>query len=90
VQGTSGNLDPIVALIDGTGDTKALQETHTTAIQRALVEGSDPLLAAREAADRLFLISDDDSGEGLEAAFSFSVPTDGDYRLIVATTLISA
>jgi len=40
VQGTSGNLDPIVALIDGTGDTKALQETHTTAIQRALVEGS--------------------------------------------------
>ncbi len=42
VQGTSGNLDPIVALIDGTGDTKALQETHTTAIQRALVEGSAP------------------------------------------------
>ena len=82
VQGTSSNLDPVVALIDGTGDTRA--------IEHALAEGSDPLLAAKEAADGLFLIWDDDSGEGLGAAFSFSVPADGDYRLIVASTLTSA
>lgn len=48
------------------------------------------MLAAHQASDGLFLIWDDDSGEGLAAAFSFSVPTDGDYRLIVATTLTSA
>ncbi len=56
MQGTSGNLDPIIGLVDGDSDTEALEESYTTAIQRALVEGSDPLLAAEAAADDLFLI----------------------------------
>ncbi len=87
MQGTSGNLDPIIGLVDGDSDTEALEESYTTAIQGALIEGSDPLLAAEAAADDLFLVWDDDGGEGLAAAFSFTVPADGDYRLIVSNAL---
>jgi hypothetical protein len=87
IQGISGNLDPIIGLVDGDSDTEALEVSYTTAIQRALVEGSDPLLAAEAAADDLFLVWDDDGGEGLAAAFSFPVPADGDYRLIVTNAL---
>ncbi|MGB6867305.1 MAG: hypothetical protein WBE11_16605, partial [Candidatus Aminicenantaceae bacterium] len=87
MQGTSGNLDPIIGLVDGDSDTEALEESYTTAIQGALVEGSDPLLAAEAAANDLFLVWDDDGGEGLAAAFSFPVPADGDYRLIVSNAL---
>ncbi|MFC2055487.1 hypothetical protein ACFLV7_14505 [Chloroflexota bacterium] len=87
MQGTSGNLDPIIGLVDGESDTEALEESYTTAILGALVEGSDPLLAAESAADDLFLVWDDDGGEGLAAAFSFPVPADGDYRLIVSNAI---
>ncbi|MGB7115592.1 MAG: hypothetical protein WBD56_05565, partial [Anaerolineales bacterium] len=87
MQGTSGNLDPIIGLVDGDSDTEALEESYTTAIQGAFVEGSDPLLAAEAAANDLFLVWDDDGGEGLAAAFSFPVPADGDYRLIVSNAL---
>ncbi|MCK5428853.1 MAG: hypothetical protein KAI94_05250, partial [Anaerolineales bacterium] len=87
VQGTSGNLDPVVGLIDGASDPEALEQTFTAAIQQAFVEGDDPVLAAKEAADSLFLIWDDDSGQGLSAAFSFPVPADGDYRLVLSNAL---
>ena len=87
VQGTSGNLDPVVGLIDGASDPEALEQTFTAAIQQALVEGDDPVLAAQEAADSLFLIWDDDSGQGLSAAFSFPVPADGDYHLVLSNAL---
>lgn len=87
MQATSGNLDPIIALSDGTVDTQSLEDTYDSIVQQALVEGRDPLLAASEAAEDLFLIWDDDSGEGLAAAFEYPVTADGDYVLIVSNAL---
>ena len=87
MQGTSGNLDPIIGLVDAGQDPETLEQTFTAAVQQALVAGDDPVLAAQEAADSLFLIWDDDSGQGLSAAFSFPVPADGDYRLVVSNAL---
>ena len=87
VKGTTGNLDPIMGLIDGDGDTEEVEEAYLAAIQQALIDGDDPLLAAQDAADELFLIWDDDSGEGLAATFALSVPAGGDYQLIISNAL---
>ena len=87
VKGTTGNLDPIMGLIDGDGDTEEVEEAYLAAIQQALIDGDDPLLAAQDAADELFLIWDDDSGKGLAATFAFSVPAGGDYQLIISNAL---
>ena len=84
LQGTSGNLDPIMGLVEGAADTKAVERNYKAVIQQAVVDGRDPLIAANEAADRFFLIWDDDSGEGLSAAFTYEIPADGDYHLILS------
>jgi hypothetical protein len=86
-EGVSGNLDPLVALTGAGADTAALEKEYMAAIQRAIADGRDPLLAARAAADELFLAWDDDSGGGLAAAFAFQVPADGDYLLVIASAL---
>lgn len=87
VQGTSGNLDPVAGLNDIDSDPEDVETAFTAAIQGALVDGDDPVLAAMETADDLLLIWDDDSGQGLAVAFSYTVPVDGDYRLVLSNSL---
>jgi hypothetical protein len=87
LQGTSGNLDPVAGLVDGDADPQAIELAHLAEIQRAIAEGRDPLLAAREALSRSLLAWDDDSGGGLAAALAFPVPADGDYLLLVSNAL---
>lgn len=87
VSGTSGNLDPLVGLVDATYDVATLRHEYNTQLERIVSEGLDPILAAEAIRDRLLLIWDDDSGGGLTAAFEFPVPRDGDYRLLVGGSL---
>jgi hypothetical protein len=87
VENTSGNLDPIVGLLAGDQDPLTWEKEYGATIQRALAEGSDPLLALEEAADSQFLVWDDDSGEGLAATFALPVQADGEYLLGVAGSL---
>jgi hypothetical protein len=89
MEGTSGNLDPILAVVDASQDTAALENAFFDAIQQAIVDGRDPLLAAEEAANELFLTWDDDGGGGLAAAMEIPVPAGGDYRLVVSSALSS-
>ena len=84
--GTSGNLDPIMALTDASLDASTLVEDFEAEVNLAIAEGRDPLVAIPEIADGLFLAWDDDSGAGYAAAFEFTVPADGDYRLLVTST----
>ncbi len=85
--GTSGNLDPLVGLIDATRDVATLRDEYNTQLDRIVSAGLDPILAAEAIRDRLLLVWDDDSGDGLTAAFEFPVPHDGDYRLMVGGSL---
>jgi hypothetical protein len=85
--GTSGNLDPLVGLIDASYDVPTLREAYDAEIKRIVSQGLDPILAAEAILDQLLLIWDDDSGGGLRAAFEFRVPHDGDYRLMVGGSL---
>ncbi len=86
VEGTSGNLDPAVGLVDTDLNSKILRETFRAEIDQAIVAGRDPLVVIPEIANDFFLIWDDDGGTGYAAAFEFTAPADGDYRLLVSST----
>jgi hypothetical protein len=88
LEGTSGNLDPLAALLKpgvpvGEGQ---LSTEFGGQVERAVREGRDPLGVLRSFADEYFLAWDDDSGEGYAAALSFEIPADGDYRLLVTSS----
>jgi hypothetical protein len=87
VSGTSGNLDPLVGLVDTTYDVATLRKDYNAELERIVSQGLDPILAAEEIRDQLLLVWDDDSGGGLTAAFEFPVPQDGEYRLLVGGSL---
>jgi hypothetical protein len=82
MEGTSGNLDPLVGLLEPDADVDALGIEFGTAVEQAIVEGEDPVTVIPRFADQAFLAWDDDSGQGYAAALEFPVPADGDYLLL--------
>ncbi len=87
LSGQSGNLDPLVGLVDTTYDVVTLRKEYNTQLERIVSQGLDPILATEAIRDGLLLTWDDDSGDGLTAAFEFPVSHDGDYRLLVGGSL---
>jgi hypothetical protein len=84
-EGTSGNLDPFVALA-GTGVAAgSLVNAFDADVAMAIAEGQDSVSVIPEYADQYFLAWDDDSGGGFSAALEFEIPTDGDYQVGIAS-----
>ncbi len=83
----SGNLDPIVGLVEAAVDPETLEKQLESTLDQALAEESDPLLALEAVRDEFALVWDDDGGGGLSAAFEYEIPADGAYRLLVAGAL---
>ncbi len=86
-QATSGNLDPIVAVMALDVDPEVLELAFEAAVDRAVADGTDPLEAAERVRDEFALAWDDDGGGGLTAALEFEIPSEGDYRLLVGGAL---
>ena len=86
-QTVSGNLDPLVGIIDGKVDPNQLEADYEQALDQAISEGADPLEIVDTLRDRYLLAWDDDGGGGLTAALSFEIPEDGDYRLLITGAL---
>jgi hypothetical protein len=85
-EGTSGDLDPVLALLKPEVDfTRALQIIEDE-VNKALAEGRDPLAVRNEVVQKYTLAFNDDTGEGYAAAITYEVPADGDYRLILSST----
>lgn len=82
MEGTSGNLDPLVGVLDSDANVDALGIAFRTAVEQAVVEGEDPLAVIPQFADERFLAWDDDGGQGYSAAMEFPIPADGDYLLL--------
>ncbi|MEJ2070434.1 MAG: hypothetical protein P8X58_08525 [Syntrophobacterales bacterium] len=76
----SGNLDPLCAVADTKLDLKSF-EARLEAILRK--PPKNHFQAFRHLLDSSFLVWDDDSGHGSDAALKLTIPADGDYQLIV-------
>lgn len=83
LQGKSGSLDPLVAIVDGAVDPASIGPAFQADVQKAIDAGQDPLTVIPQFADTYFLAWDDDSGGGLDAATQLVVPADGDYHILV-------
>ena len=84
IEGTSGNLDPIIALVNKRSDWLTLFKKIGQQIDEAVVDGQDPLVVIPKLLDSKFLAWDDDGGEGYDATLEFKVPQAGDYQLLVS------
>ena len=76
----SGNLDPFVAVGDAKFDLKSLDALLKEILQRSPV---DHFKAFRGLLDSSALAWDDDGGRGSDAALKFTVPANGDYKIMV-------
>jgi len=83
---TSGNLDPIVALASTGLTAGELRDQFNSEVDRAIAQGEDPLVAIPRIVDEIFMAWDDDSGDGYTSALEFTIPEDGDYQLVMASS----
>jgi hypothetical protein len=80
--GESGNLDPFIGLSDTFYDSETLEEDFMAEIDRAIAQGRDPLEVIPEIANDYFLVWDDDSGTGYDAALEFQIAANRSYQLL--------
>ena len=85
-EGTSGDFDPLLALLKPEVDFARVLQIQKDEIDKAIAEGHDPLAVRDEAIKKYTLAFNDDTGAGYAAAITFKVPADGDYRLILGST----
>lgn len=82
-EGTSGNLDPFLAVASPDLNASRVRTGFATDVNRSLAAGQDPLLVIPEIAGRYFLAWNDDTNGTYDSALQYRVPADGDYLLIV-------
>ena len=68
-------------------DFKTLGQKFLAEVEQARASGRDLLSVAPEMLAELSLAWNDDASSGYAAAMTFNVPTDGDYGLVVRSTL---
>jgi len=85
-----GNLDPVVSILPGDENLSATLEAYKNAVVDLAASSAYPLLELPALRDQYSLAWDDDSGPGSSASLQFSVPEDGDYYLVVASSLSAA
>ncbi len=83
----SGNLDPFLAVFPADVNPDEIRTAFQTGLAQALADGVEPYLALAQAADSVALAWADDTGSNHNAALTFQVPADGDYRLLVGSSL---
>lgn len=85
-EGTSRGLDPLVALLRPDLDIESIEE-RLSAIDKAAARGRDPLNVILEVMNALSLTWNDDVRGVYDAAIEFTVPADGTYQLLVASSM---
>ena len=87
MRATSGNLDPLIGIVDTTVSLEEFGVRYRADLQRLLAANESVALALNELRNRYFLDFDDDSGAGYAAALQYVVPAPGDYVLIAGSSL---
>ena len=87
MENTSGNLDPILSILPANENFSATLDSFQKAMAALIASSSQPLLDLPALRDQYSLAWDDDSGPGYSAALKFTAPYDGDFFLIVSSSL---
>jgi len=90
MENTSGNLDPILSVLPADENFAATLKSFQTAVAELAASSTQPLLDLPALRDHYSLAWDDDSGPGSSAALQFTAPEDGDYFLLVSSSLSAA
>ena len=90
MENRSGNLDPILSILPVEGNLSARLEEFRKAVAELAASSSQPLLDLPALRDQYSLAWDDDGGPGSSAALQFTAPENGDYFLIVSSSLSAA
>jgi hypothetical protein len=77
----SGNLDPLFALANGQFEIEMFDKELSARLKET---PHSPYNVFRDLLDSFYLAWDDDSGKGTDAALKFSIPSDGNYKVVVA------
>jgi hypothetical protein len=85
----SGNLDPFLAVLDGSADLYAIEVQYQDDLQLLLAAGGDIAPGLEELRNRYFLSWDDDGGQGYAAALTLPITAGGDYQLLAGASLSS-
>ncbi len=85
---TSGHLDPLVALLKPDASQEALSRELQDEQIKILSRAHDPLEVARQILDRYALAWNDDYQGHYHAALKIGIPADGDYWLVVGSSLV--
>jgi Neurotransmitter-gated ion-channel ligand binding domain len=86
MENTSGNLDPIILLLEKDANITALAEASNLELDQAVSEGRDPMVTLPEIFNRYSIIWNDDYADDSSAAFEFAIPEDppqSSYQLVV-------
>lgn len=84
---TSGNLDPFLAVLAGETDVDLLRKEFAESVAALLAAGNGPIVAADTTAEALSLAWNDDLDVSHAAGLAFQVPADGDYLLLLRSSL---
>ncbi len=90
VENISGNLDPVLVTLPADENLSATYESYKKDLAELLASSSYPILDLPALWAQYFLAWDDDSGPGYSAALEFTIPSDGDYFLIVGSSFGAA
>jgi hypothetical protein len=85
---TSGHLDPLVALLKPGVDPAELAGEPLDALIATLARDHDPIEVTRQILDRYALAGNDDYQGHYYAAFDTVIPADGDYWLVLGSSLV--
>ena len=90
MENTSGNLDPILSILKADKNLSATLQNYKIALADLIANSPTPLIDLPALRDKFTLAWDDDSGPGYDAALKFTAPADGDYHLLVGSSLSAA
>lgn len=82
ITNTSGNLDPMLGVLKKAEDPGAI---HEEVMQSLDNPAENPVDAFSQIADTLFIVWNDDTGNGYDAMLQFTIPADGTYFLLAGS-----
>ncbi len=90
MENRSGNLDPILSILPADQDISTTTESFRKAVADLVATSPHPMLDLPALRDQYALAWDDDSGPGYSSALQFKVPEDGDFYLLLGSSLSAA